>query len=33
VPTPEEPLEGGDELLFITQPENEEALRRAMIPG
>ena len=33
VPTPEEPLEGGDELLFITQPDNEEALRRAMIPG
>ena len=32
-PTPEEPLEGGDELLFVTLPENEEALRRAMIPS
>jgi trk system potassium uptake protein TrkA len=32
-PTPEEPLEGGDELLFITQPQNEEALRRSMITG
>jgi len=31
-PTPEEPIEIGDELLFITLPENEEALRRAMLP-
>jgi trk system potassium uptake protein TrkA len=32
-PTPEEPLEARDELLFITLPDNEEALRRAMLPG
>ncbi len=32
-PTPEEPLEVRDELLFVTLPENEEALRRAMLPG
>ena len=31
-PTPEEPLEAGDELLFVALPENEEALRRAMLP-
>jgi trk system potassium uptake protein TrkA len=32
-PTPEEPLEGGDELLFISLPEAEEALRRSVLPG
>jgi trk system potassium uptake protein TrkA len=32
-PTPEEPLEPRDELLFVTLPENEDALRRAVLPG
>jgi trk system potassium uptake protein TrkA len=32
-PTPEEPLEGGDELLFISLPDVEEALRRSVLPG
>jgi trk system potassium uptake protein TrkA len=32
-PTPEEPLEAGDELLFVALPEAEEPLRRAMLPG
>jgi trk system potassium uptake protein TrkA len=32
-PTPEEPLEGGDELLFISLPDAEEALRRSVLPG
>jgi trk system potassium uptake protein TrkA len=32
-PTPEEPLEEGDELLFVALPENEEALRRSVIAG
>lgn len=32
-PTPEEPLESGDELLFIALPEVEEQLRRAMLPS
>jgi trk system potassium uptake protein len=31
-PTAEEPIEGRDELLFITLPEHEEALRQAMLP-
>jgi trk system potassium uptake protein TrkA len=31
-PTPEEPLEPGDELLFITLPEAEDALRAAVLP-
>ena len=32
-PSPEEPLEAGDELLFVALPESEELLRRAMLPG
>jgi trk system potassium uptake protein TrkA len=32
-PTPEEPLEAGDELLFIALPEAEEELRRSVLPG
>jgi trk system potassium uptake protein TrkA len=32
-PTPEEPLEAGDELLFVALPEAEPALRRSMLPG
>jgi trk system potassium uptake protein TrkA len=32
-PTPEEPLEAGDELLFITLPEAEDALRASVLPG
>jgi trk system potassium uptake protein TrkA len=32
-PTPEEPLEAGDELLFVALPEAEEPLRRAVLPG
>jgi trk system potassium uptake protein TrkA len=27
VPTPEEPVESGDELLFIALPESEPAIR------
>ncbi|MGH8859882.1 MAG: potassium channel family protein [Jatrophihabitantaceae bacterium] len=30
-PTPEEPLESGDELLFVALPEAEAAIRRAVI--
>jgi trk system potassium uptake protein TrkA len=30
VPTPEEPLEAGDELLFIALPESEDAIRTAV---
>ena len=30
-PTPEEPLETGDELLFVALPEAEAAIRRAII--
>lgn len=30
-PTPEEPLEGGDELLFVALPESEAAIRDAVI--
>jgi trk system potassium uptake protein TrkA len=30
VPTPEEPLEGGDELLFVALPESEPAIREAV---
>jgi trk system potassium uptake protein TrkA len=30
VPTPEEPLEPGDEMLFIALPESEDAIRRAV---
>jgi len=32
-PTPDEPLEAGDELLFITLPEAEDALRASVLPG
>jgi trk system potassium uptake protein TrkA len=32
-PTPEEPLEAGDELLFVALPDVEEPLRRSMLPG
>jgi trk system potassium uptake protein TrkA len=32
-PTPEEPLEAGDELLFVALPEAEDALRRSVLPG
>jgi len=31
-PSADEPLESGDELLFVTMPEHEEALRRAVLP-
>ncbi|MBE7188144.1 TrkA family potassium uptake protein [Jatrophihabitans endophyticus] len=31
-PTPDEPLEAGDELLFVALPEAEDALRRAFLP-
>jgi trk system potassium uptake protein TrkA len=31
-PSPEVPLEPGDELLFVTLPEAEDALRRAVLP-
>jgi len=29
-PTPDEPLEPGDELLFVAMPEAEPAIRRAV---
>jgi trk system potassium uptake protein TrkA len=32
-PTPEEPLEEGDELLFVALPEAEDALRRSVVAG
>jgi trk system potassium uptake protein len=32
-PTPEEPLEPRDELLFIAAPDSEDALRRSVLPG
>ena len=32
-PTPEEPLEAGDELLFVALPETEDALRASVLPG
>ena len=32
-PSPEEPLESGDELLFVTVPDAEESLRRSVLPG
>jgi trk system potassium uptake protein TrkA len=32
-PTPEEPLEAGDELLFVALPEAEEPLRRSVLVG
>ena len=30
VPTPDDPIEGGDELLFVTSPEVEEQLRQSL---
>ncbi len=33
VPTPDEPLEPGDELLFVALPEAEPAIRRAVCNG
>jgi trk system potassium uptake protein TrkA len=33
VPTPEEPVEPGDELLFVALPESEAAIRRAVLTG
>jgi trk system potassium uptake protein len=30
-PSPEEPLEVGDELLFVALPETESAIRRAVV--
>jgi trk system potassium uptake protein TrkA len=32
-PSPEEPLEAGDELLFVAAPDAEDALRRSVLPG
>jgi trk system potassium uptake protein TrkA len=32
-PTPEEPLEAGDELLFVALPEAEDALRDSVLPS
>jgi trk system potassium uptake protein TrkA len=32
-PSADEPLESGDELLFVAQPDAEEALRNAVLPG
>lgn len=32
-PEPDEPLEAGDELLFVALPEAEDALRNAVLPG
>ena len=33
VPEPDQPLEGGDELLFVTAPEVEDHLRRLLSEG
>lgn len=33
VPEPDQPLEGGDELLFVTAPEVEAELRRLLLYG
>lgn len=33
VPEPDEPLEGGDELLLVATPEAEDALRELLLPG
>jgi trk system potassium uptake protein TrkA len=30
-PTPEEPVESGDELLFVALPEAEASIRRAVV--
>ena len=32
-PTPDEPLEAGDELLFVALPDAEDALRQVFLPG
>ena len=32
VPESDEPLEGGDELLFVATPEVEEDLRKLLLP-
>jgi trk system potassium uptake protein TrkA len=32
-PSADEPLESGDELLFVAQPDAEEALRNAVLPA
>lgn len=32
-PSPDEPVESGDELLFVALPEAEEALRRSVLPN
>ena len=32
-PTPEEPLEAGDELLFVALPDAEDDLRKAVLAG
>ena len=33
VPEPDEPLEGGDELLFVAAPEVEDELRARLSAG
>ena len=33
VPTPEEPVEAGDELLFVVPAEDEDALERLLAPS
>ena len=33
VPEPDQPLEGGDELLFVAAPEVEDELRRLLADG
>jgi trk system potassium uptake protein TrkA len=30
-PVPEEPLESGDELLFVALPETEAAIRKSVV--
>ncbi len=32
-PSPEEPMEAGDELLFVASPETEDAMRASVLPG
>ncbi|MDT4900856.1 MAG: trk/ktr system potassium uptake protein, partial [Pseudonocardiales bacterium] len=32
-PSPDEPLEAGDELLFVAAPDAEEALQHAVLQG
>jgi trk system potassium uptake protein TrkA len=33
VPTPDDPLEGGDELLFVAAPDVEDQLRTLLLHG